>query len=83
MIMDIVKPMLALMSEFPIFNTSEHFDGYPLNMTDRSVSSGCSKISTDVIWHLRMSKDNRTFFLDTLKDGFGDRKRISCHLKIF
>lgn len=83
MIMDIVKFMLVLMSEFFIFNILEYFDGYFLNMIDRSVFSGCLKILIDVIWYFRMFKDYRIFFLDIFKDGFGDRKRISCYFKIF
>lgn len=45
----IVKSVLVLMNDFPLSNTSQYFDGLPLNVAGRTVSSGCSKISPELV----------------------------------
>lgn len=74
--------MPVVMNEFPVTKASKHFDVLRLNVAKKSVPIGCSQLLTDLIWHLGMP-DSRTFFLSTFKDGFGERRRISCRFKIF
>lgn len=78
----VAKPLLVLMDEFLTSNTLDYFDGLPLNMAGRSVPTGYSKISTELIWHLGTSSTQENLLSKHFRYGFRERKRISCHLKI-